>query len=212
MKIIFLLLSASIYCSSLFAQSRLVTAEYQKNNQPGVQNEIPFNEKTVDKSIDDQLLKLGYRGSDTKGYKTFKGVRIIELGPDMYDIYLKTERKSRNEKDVTIVTMLISSGYEKFIGDTTNAQIIENAKIFLQNMVTKVAAFDLEQQITVQDNIEKKSAKKLANIVDDGISLQKKKTKIDIDIADNLKDQSTQKSATDKEQQILKILLDKRKQ
>ncbi len=211
-KNMMLLIVAAVSCSTSFAQARLATAEYQKTNQPAVAADIPFTEKTVNKAIEDQLQKLGYRGKDTKGYVTYKGVHLPALGPDSYDLYFKTDRKSKKEKDATTVTLMISNGYEKFIGDTTNSQVITNAKNYLDSLTAKVAAYDLEQQIADQDGLAKKSSKKLAGIIDDGQSLQKKKAKLENEISNNLKDQESQKIAADKEQQILQTLMGKRKQ
>ncbi|MBC7508601.1 MAG: hypothetical protein H7320_07615 [Ferruginibacter sp.] len=210
-KLFFVTIAVAIYGTSI-AQSRLATAEYQKTKQPGIELDVPFPEKTVSKSIDDYFQKLGYKGKDTKGYLTYKGVRLPQLGPDIYDLYFKTDKKSRKEKDATTVTLMISSGYEKFIGDTTNAPLIDSVKNYLNGLTDRVAAYDLDQQITEQDVALKKALKKLTNLTETGQDLQKKKVKIENDIADNLKGQASQKAESEKQQQILQTLRDKRKQ
>lgn len=210
-KLFFVTIAVAIYGTSI-AQSRLATAEYQKTKQPGIELDVPFPEKTVSKSIDDYFQKLGYKGKDTKGYLTYKGVRLPQLGPDIYDLYFKTDKKSRKEKDATTVTLMISSGYEKFIGDTTNSPLIDSAKNYLNGLTDRVAAYDLDQQITEQDVALKKALKKLTNLTETGQDLQKKKVKIENDIADNLKGQASQKAESEKQQQILQTLRDKRKQ
>ena len=210
-KLFFVAIAVAMYGTSI-AQSRLATADYQKTKQPGIEMDVPFPEKTVSKSIDDYFQKLGYKGKDTKGYLTYKGVRLPQLGPDTYDLYFKTDKKSRKEKDATIVTLMISSGYEKFIGDTTNAPLIDSAKNYLNGLTARVAAYDLDQQITDQDDAVKKALKKLTNLTETGQELQKKKVRIENDIADNLKGQASQKTESEKQQQILQTLRDKRKQ
>lgn len=210
-KLFFVAIAVAIYGTSI-AQSRLATADYQKTKQPGIELDVPFPEKTVSKSIDEYFQKLGYKGKDTKGYLTYKGVRLPNLGPDTYDLYFKTDKKSRKEKDVTTVTLMISSGYEKFIGDTTNASLIDSAKNYLNGLTDRVAAYDLDQQINDQDDAVKKALKKLTNLTETGQDLQKKKVKIENDIADNLKGQSSQKTESDKQRQILQTLRDRRKQ
>ncbi len=212
MKKITLLALVAFISISCFAQARLTTAEYQKVMQPALEIEVPFTEKTVMKTIVDKLEKQGYKSSSNKGYNVFKGVRMAELGPDSYDLYFKTDRKSRKEKDNTVLTMMISSGYEKFIGDSTNSPLIGNAKEFLNKQIDASAAYDLELQITDQEDVSKKADKKLANLVDDGNDLQKKKEKIERDIADNIKKQADQKAEAEKQQQIFSTLKSKRKQ
>lgn len=212
MKKIVLLGIAFVLYTAAIAQARLVTSEYQKTPQPGIEYDVPFPEKTVSKAIDDYFEKLGYKGKDTKGFLTFKGVRMPELGPDTYDLYFKTDRKSKKEKDATTVTLLISSGYEKFIGDTTNATLIGNGKTYLEGLTDKVAAYDLSEQIADQDGVVKKASNNLNNAISTGEDLQKKKSKIENDIEENLKKQATLKAESEKQQLILQTLKDKRKQ
>ncbi len=74
--------------------------------------------------------------------------------------------------------MLISSGYLKFIGDSTDAGLVSNAKQFLNDLITTVTAYDLEQQISGQQLAVKKADKKLGDVVSDGQDLVKKKKKL----------------------------------
>lgn len=203
---------AFVAATSVFAQSRNATVQYQDTKQPAIEFDVPFPEKTVVRSIDDYFQKLGYKGKDIKGYLTYKGVRLAKLGPDSYDLYFKTDRKSKKEKDATTVTMLISSGYEKFIGDTTDAHLIDSVKNYLNGLTDRVAAYDLDQQINEQDDAVQKASKKLTTLTSTGEDLQKKKNKIETEIAENLKAQADLKAKSDKQLLILQTLKDKRKQ
>jgi len=212
MKKITLLATAAFISIVSFAQARLTTADYQKVMQPALEIEVPFVEKTVMKTVVDKLEKQGYKSSNNKGYTVFKSVRMAELGPDSYDLYFKTDRKSRKEKDATILTMMISGGYEKFIGDSTNSPLIANAKEFLNKQIEASAAYDLELQIADQEDVSKKADKRLANLIEDGQDLQKKKEKIERDIEENIKKQADQKAEAEKQLQIFNTLKSKRKQ
>ncbi len=209
-KVIIVFLALFTFCKS-FSQARITTTEYQKTPQPSIEVEMPFSEKTVTKAIDDKLQKLGYKGKESKGFMTYKGVKMAELGPDTYDLYFKTERKSRKEKDITVVTMLVSTGYDKFVSDG-NSSVLGNAKNFLDSQFVMVEAFELEQQVTDQDNEVKKADKKMASLTEEAEELQKKKKKLEKDIEENLKAQENQKNEMGKQNQILNTLKGKRKQ
>lgn len=163
------------------------------------------------KLVEERFGKLGYKSRESNGYYTFKGARIKEIGSDSYDFYFKTDRKNRRDKDNTTLTMLISSGYEKFIGDTTNASVISNAKSFLNSQVNGTADFDLDLQIAAQEELLKKADKSLAGMVEDGQGLSKKREKIETDIQENLKKQETQKAEAEKQLLIFNTLKEKRK-
>lgn len=212
MKRIIFLAALFFYSCGVFAQAHIVTTEYQKSMQPAVEVEVPFSEKTVINALVDKIEKMGYKAKETKGYTTFKGVRLPELGPDSYDLYFKADRKSRKEKDVSILTMLISTGYDKFISESDNPELIENSKRFLNDQTTVAAAHDLELQIKDQDDATKKAEKKLADLIDDNESMNKKKAKLEKDIEENLKKQEEQKAEIEKQKQIFETLKGKRKQ
>jgi len=208
-----LLLATLIFIAvASFAQARSVTAEYQKIKQPAIEIEIPFPEKTVVKSFVDYFERLGYKGKETKGYYTFKEVRLPKMGPGIYDIYFKADPKSRREKDNTILTFLLSNGYEKFLSGAENDSVISNAKQFLNEQQNNVTAFDLEMQISAQDEITKKEDKKLANLSADGVDLVKKKERIESDIQENIKKKAAQKAEVEKQMLIFETLKNKRKQ
>lgn len=195
---------------SIQAQSILATAEYNKTMQPGLTLDLPYNEQVVQSAIEDRLLKLGYKGKSNKGYLVFKAVRIAELGPDAFDLYFDASRKSRKEKDQSRITLLISSGYEKFIGDTTNLQVINQAKQWLNTFTESVAAYELDVQIGEQETAWKKADKKLANLTDDGADLQKKLTKLQKEIEENTAQQAAQKAEVERQLQVLEQLKSRR--
>jgi len=209
-----LLLTAAIYfvTTAAFAQARTATAEYNKNIQPALEIEIPFEEKTVMKSLVDTLEKKGYKGKENKGYTIFKGVNLPEIGPGSYDLYFKADPKSRKEKDITVLTMLVSSGGEKFISESDDATVISNSKAFLESHTDNATAYDLELQIKTQQDATEKADKKYNNLVEDGQDLVKKKEKLEKDIADNQQKQTDQKAEAEKQRQILNTLIGKRRQ
>jgi hypothetical protein len=209
----FIFLVSICFCyAGLHAQSRLVTTQYQKSMQPAVEVEVPYAEKTVSNSLIERFENRGYKSKESKGYLIFKGVKLSDLGPDEYDLYFKVDQKSRKEKETSIITMLISSGYEKFIGESDNPELYDNAKKFLNQQTSITAAHDLELQIQEQDEVIKKEDKKLTSLMTDSVNLQKKKTKLDLDIEENSKKQELQKAEIEKQKLIYEKLAARRKQ
>ncbi|MEO6230778.1 MAG: hypothetical protein ABJB11_03810 [Ferruginibacter sp.] len=203
-----LFITVLFYCSAT-AQAHLVTTDYQKTKQSAIEMELPYAEKIVGDAIEDKMEKMGFKSKSNKGYMVYKGVRIAELGAGTYDLYFKTDRKSRKEKDMTIVTMMMSEGPDRFVSDPT---VLTSAKNFLDSQVVMVEAYDLEVQVTEQDNSVKKADKKMSSLVSDLDDLQKKKAKIEKDIEENLKNQENQKKEIETQNLILTTLKGKRKQ
>ncbi len=209
-----ILLSAALFfiATTTFSQARTATAEYNKTMQPAIEIEIPFEEKTVMKSLVEKMEKKGYKGKDSKDYTVFRGVNMSEIGSGTYDLYFKADRKSRKEKDISILTMMVSKGNESFISEGDDANVFSSAKTFLNGHIEQATAYDLELQIKEQTEATEKADKKYKNSVEDGEDLVKKKEKIEKEIEENKQKQADQKAEAEKQRQILNTLIGKRKQ
>lgn len=192
------------------AQSSTGSVDYNKVSQTAVINEMPFAPEITEDAIVGKMKSLGYSSKSSKGFMMFKGVKLAELGPDTYDLYYKVEKKSKKEKDKSIVSLLLSKGYDNFASETTDPTLFANAKTFMNGLVNVTAAADLERQIEEQESLVKKADKKYNGSVDDGESLEKKKRQIEQDIQDNIKEQAAKKAEAASQLQILETLKGKR--
>jgi hypothetical protein len=211
MKKISLLIFAIAALFAANAQSRTETVEYQKVSRQAIVNDFPFYEKTTRNGIEDKFQKMGYKGKEVKGYNVYRGVRLAELGPDSYDLYFMVDKKSRKDKDNSIVTMLISKGLETFVADSTDATLMANSKKYVEDLKQAILAYDLELQIAEQDNAVKSSEKDQKKLINTGMELQDDKTKLERKIEENIKAQADQKIEVEKQRQILETLKAKRK-
>lgn len=212
MKYVLPVIAFILFSVAAQAQSTTATVEYLKVNRPAVVNDIPFPEKTIRDAIDNKMEQLGYKGKESKGFMVYKGVRLAELGSESYDLYFMADRVSRKNKENSTLTLMVSKGFDSFVADSTDATLISNAKKYLDSIKLMIASYDLELQITAQEDAVKKSDKKYNNMVDEGESLEKKRKNIEQDIANNKKDQENQKVEIEKQRQILETLRGKRKQ
>lgn len=212
MKTIFILIAIAGFYVSASAQSETTTVNYLKVDREAVANEIPFSEKTIMKAIENKMGQMGYKGKDSKGFTVYKAVRMPELGNADYDLYFIAERKSRRNKDNSTVTLLISKGEDNFATVTSDAALFNNAKQYLENILPMITAYDLELQITDQQDAVNSADKKYNNLIDEGQSLEKKKKNIEKDIEDNKKNQENQAIEIEKQKQKLETLKGGRKQ
>ncbi len=212
MKRILLALTLFSASHTILAQARNSTVEYQKMMRQAVVTELPFPEKTVSKAIEEKMSKMGYKGKSAKSFTLYSGVRMAEMGPDSYDLYYLVDRVSRRDKGTSSITLMVSKGYDNFATDSADAVLLNNAKNHLNALRDVVAAYDLELQVTDQDDAVKKADKKYNSLVDDGNDLQKRKRKLEEQIVENTNAQAAQKQETEKQRQVLETLKSKRKQ
>jgi hypothetical protein len=211
MKKLLLSLIAVCAVTAIFAQARYTTAEFQKVMRPAIVADVPFPEKTISNAIEDKMGKMGYKGKSVKGFTMYSGVHLNELGSGNYDMYFMVDRVSRKDKGNSTVTLMLSSGFDAFVSDSSDATLINNAKTYMNSLRDMVAAYDLELQIAEQEDVIKKADKKYNGLVDDGTDLQKKKRKIEEQIVENTAAQAAQKTEAEKQRQVLETLKAKRK-
>ncbi len=205
-KLIYTLIAFAFFNLSLFAQSQYVFINFKDAQKPAIQNEYSYPDKTVTNAINDKLTRLGYKGKDSKGYTAYKGVVLPELGNQPYDLYFKVDRKSRKDKDVAIVNMLVSTGNENFISDSSDSRTMSNAKNFLDNLMPSIATYDLQLQVKAQQDAVTKAEKKYKSLQNDADDLQSRKRKLEQQIEDNLKAQKNQEAEIEKQKQIFQSL------
>jgi len=205
-KIIYTLFALLFFNIAGYSQARYTFIEFRDAQKPGIQSEFSYPDKTVTDAIEDKLSKMGYKGKETKGYTVYKGVMLPEFGSQPYDLYFKVDRKSRKDKDLSVVNMLISSGNENFVSDTSDSRTINNGKNFLDNLMPSIAAYDLQQQVNAQADVLKKAEKKYQSLQDDADDLQKKRKKLDQQRQDNLKAQKDQQAEIEKQRQLFESI------
>jgi hypothetical protein len=186
--------------------------DYQKKEQAALIMELPYPPNVVEGAIKDYLNKRGSKANSVKGYQLFKGTKLDSINPDDHDLYFKVERKSRKEKDASVVYMFVTKPNENpTTRDVSQTGDLSGARSFLRGMLPSVEAYNLETEIGGQEGEVKKAEKKYERLVDDGSDLQKRLKKLQDDIEDNKKEQEKQKQEIEKQKGILDNMRAKRK-
>src|SRR5450432_2799696 len=113
-------LVALICMNAAFSQAQYKFIDFKDAQKPAIVYDLTYPEKTVDGALSDKLGKLGYKGKESKGFTMYRSVSLPELGAGNYDLYFAMDKRSKKEKDITTVTMLISTGNENFVSDSSN--------------------------------------------------------------------------------------------
>lgn len=186
--------------------------DYQKKEQPALIMELPYRPEVVEDAIKDYLNKRGAKANSTKGYQLFKGTPLDTLGIEARDLYFKVERKSRKEKDASVVYLFVTNPNENPTTRTSTENVdLSGVKSFLQRMLPSVEAYNLETEIGGQESELKKAEKRYDRLVDDGGDLQKRLKKLQDDIEENQKAQERQKLEIEKQKGILETMKGRRK-
>jgi len=191
------------------AQSYEGTVDYQKKGEKAIIIEFPYPASVVEDAIVDKFEKLGFKKKESKGFLVYKNIILPDISSEPADYMIRVDKKSRKEKDESIVYLMVSRNDQNVISDSD--EINSRAKTFLNNLSPDVEAHNLEVQISDQDAIVTKAQKKLKDLRDDKDTMEKKIKKLQGDLEKNEKDQDNQQNEIDKQKQILETLKAKRK-
>jgi len=81
--------------------------EYNKGNKLAAVIVLPYPPETVEEAIKDYMAQKGVKGSESKGFDIYRSLAMKEGNPELNDLHFKIERKSRKEKNVSIVHLLV---------------------------------------------------------------------------------------------------------
>lgn len=210
MKKYFIVLLVSIACSiSVSAQVGEAVVDFNKSKRTVKSMEVSDGPDVVEQAIKNKMLKSGYKPKTTKGWMEFKDVDDRSITSERSDLYIKVERKSRKDKETSLVYFFASKP-----GDQATPVPFEGSMLsedgFYSNVVSYTVAERLERDIQAQDDITKKAQKKYDDLIKDQASLEKKIKGLQDDLEDNRKKQESQVREVESQRKILEQLLSKR--
>jgi hypothetical protein len=190
-RILWIAIVIFVFKSGIKAQAYDGKLDYQKTQQPVAIIELSYSQDVVEDGIKDYMVKRGYKSSSAKGFTVFRSARLDSSEMDLSDLYFKIDRKGRKEKDITVITLLPTRPNQDILavsGDSTEGTRIDKAKSFLNKIAPSLDAHNTDVQFLAQQEVLKKSQKKLISLQNDQNDLEKKIRKIQADQDQNKSD------------------------
>jgi hypothetical protein len=193
------------------------TVEYDKKKHACIMAEYSFVPAAAEGAFLQRMEKMGFRSKEEKGlfnkdkgFRVFKSAIVSEISPSSMDYIVKVERKSRREKEESVLYLVMLRHGNNVVA-ASETDIINNARTFLDNLLPEVEAFNLELQIKDQEDAVAKAEKKLRTLQDDRESLEKKIRNLQDDLIKNDKDQENTRKEIETLRQALESLKSKRR-
>jgi hypothetical protein len=191
-KIILLFLSV-LSTVVVLGQSYEGTIDYQKTRQAVVMVQLPYSGEHVEDALKEYMAKRGSRSSGMKGFTVFRSVQLNDSDSSLSDLYFKAGSKNRQEKDITVLTLLPVKKNQDILtrmpGDST---LIASARAFLDSLAPAVHIYSMNVQANDQESVLKKAQKKQDGLINDEADLEKRIRKLEADLDDNKKQQAKQ--------------------
>ena len=178
MKLLILTSFVSLFVSiQTIAQTDPIegTVEYQKGVKRAAVIELPFPPDVVEGALKQSLARNGVKEERLKGMQVFKNARLTPTDGEAADLYFKVDKKSRRYDNNSVVYLIMGRPNENVALRTADdAYRIQDAKAFLGSFQPQAQSYELEQNITKNDDNIKKSERKMNDLQDDRKRLEKK--------------------------------------
>jgi len=191
------------------AQSREGSIEYLKKDYKAMVVEFPYSPSVVEDAITSRMEKLGYKKKTSKGFLVYKNAVLSEISSEPADYMIKVERKSRKEKDESVVHFVMLRVDEDILG-RNDALINSNARTFMDRLVPEVDAYNLDLEVRAQEKVVERAKKKLKGLEEDKEILEKKIKQLQDDLEKNAKSQVSQQQEIEKQEKVLEDLKSRR--
>jgi hypothetical protein len=186
--------------------------EWQGKKVPAISVDVYQNEAVTEVAIKEYFEKMGYNAKSAKGIYSYKGIRLKDIDAKTnYDVLIKVDRKSRQEKDASVVYMSMAKDYDNYIRSSSDDETIENLRKFVSNFQNLANEKALENEIKSQEEKTKSAEKKLAALKEEKTSIETKIKKLEEKKEENIKEIEKQEQEVENQTKALKILLEKRK-
>ena len=210
MKLIILVIISAMITLNVNAQSLTGITSFNKSPQSSLIYNLPFSDEAVSGGIETKMIPFG-KPRKMKGFLMYKNVRIPEISNDALTIYFGADKKSNKDNSNAVLTMLLANEANRFYTIEENKELFSKAAIYLNTFEPAVAAASLELQIKEQDEVIKKTDKKLKNLRDDKIDFENQKKKLESKIEQNTNDIIKQEQDVTKQKELLDSLIKNRK-
>lgn len=211
MKKIIFSLALLFAATCVQAQAHDGSVEYQKSQQPAAVIELPYNPDVVKAALNEYLSKKGKaKGSDLKGFVTYRNTQPLQSDSANADLFFKVERKSRQDKEVSVVSLLLAMPSQGMVSNVRYLNM-EEAKTYLNELAPTIESYNLELLVKDQNERVIKAENKYKDLVQNQADLEKKRADTEKKIQENQADMKTQMAEVEAQKQKLTALVSQRK-
>jgi hypothetical protein len=194
-----------------FSQSGETRVEYQKSDKIVATIELPYSSEVVEDAIKEYMGKKGGKSDHIKSFDVYRNARLSENEPEIVDVHVKVDRKLVKDRETSVVYLLIGRPGENVGARTSDDRFkVGDAKELLNTIAPYIDAYNLEVQIKKQEEVVKKSEKRLLNLKDDQYDLEKRLKALQEKINQNKNDQMLQNEDLTRQKDQLNAIQNKK--
>ena len=196
MRKLYLICLGMLSAGIIYAQSYEGKIEYQKTQQAVAIIQLPCGRSAVEDGLSEYMAKKGAKSAGMKSFTVFRSVRLNEADTALSDLYFQTAPKSRQEKDITLLTLLpVRKNQDILTRPSEDNLMMVAARSFLDSLAPSLEAYSVQLQMGAQEQLLRKARKKMDGLIDDQTDLEKKIRRLEAGLEENKKEQAKQAAA-----------------
>jgi hypothetical protein len=160
--------------SALSAQSYNSSISFQKNQYTVAAVQIPADEDVVSAAVKDYMSRKGFRSAGYKDFLVFRSVPLDSDRNDLSDAYFSIGRKSRAEKDLTVVNLLPVKRDQTLLPANVDSSMFSSALAYLNDLKPYVVHYSIVQQIQAQQETVTKVETRIRKLKNDSLDIVSK--------------------------------------
>lgn len=193
MRYLSLLALPVILLTTVKAQSYKSSYSFQKNVYTVAALQVPFEGEAVADAVKDYMLAHGFKDAHYKDFIVFRSVPLDNSGSIVTDAYFNISRKSRSEKDMTIISLLpVKKGETLSPATVEDSSFMSASLVYLDSLKNRVYRYSLTKMIEEQQKTQDKTKAKMLSLKNDSGDIAKKIRSYESELADNKNDQAKQ--------------------
>lgn len=189
-RFLFVVSALFLFYSAGRAQAYKSSLVFQKNPYAVASIQVAYEEDVVTDAIKTYMSEKGFKEAHYKDFIVFRSVPLDNSSTIYSDAYFNITRKSRSEKDMTIVSLLPVKR-EATLSPTTveDSSFTRLAVIYLDSMRYNILSYSLKKQIQAQEKTLDKTKAKMIDLKNDSGDIAKKIRNYESDLQENKADQ-----------------------
>lgn len=172
---IYSLLGLSILAANVKVQAQSAyetKISYMKNDVSGFAADYNISKSELSDVAEAYFKEqLKEKRKKNKDFYMYQGINFLDIfGQEKGDLYYKVEGNKKSSK----LILLVSKGYDNFVNGSSDAQIANNTKNFLNNFQKEIDKYLKSKLIEEQKELIKKAEKENKSLLEDQSRIEKK--------------------------------------
>ncbi|MDR0367855.1 MAG: hypothetical protein LBH82_01780 [Bacteroidales bacterium] len=183
-KVFFLIATMAITSVSIAQTAQERSIPFDKNNSySGVSLDVSdYDVKTIAGALQSRFEISGLKGSNSGKFRAYLAQNFPEFGTQNYDIYTQVVEVGKKKEKKTMVYLLVSKGNNNFVTPSSDPDIVNNMKTYLNGFTAYLKQYDTSLKIAEQQKNLAKMEKEFKSLTANKEKLQKQLDKTDTEI------------------------------